>query len=187
MNSSGVEDAWIAAGWYDSSCLIREVFECGNMKRSLEAHEATLLAINQLLIKSVLDKRKNDTHKQLLPHIISLRTEIVKPSGYEKMFKIFWNQLKDDLNFLNLNREVQQYAEQKNEDKMFSFLMVYSNMVRRLFLFIEASRIRNWEQHLDAAEDLIPDLAAMNRVKYRRMLPVYVTEMRHLRENDEIS
>ena len=91
------------------------------------------------------------------------------------------------MNFLNLNREVQQYAEQKNEDKMFSFLMVYSNMVRRLFLFIEASRIRNWEQHPDAAEDLIPDLAAMNRVKYRRMLPVYVAEMRHLRENDEIT
>ena len=60
-------------------------------------------------------------------------------------------------------------------------------MVRRLFLFIEASRIRNWEQHLDAAEDLIPDLAATNRVKYRRMLPVYVAEMRHLRENDEIT
>ena len=68
LNSSGVEDAWIAAGWYDSSCLIREVLEFGNMKRSLEAHEATLLAINQLLIKSVLDDRKNDTHKQLLPH-----------------------------------------------------------------------------------------------------------------------
>ena len=65
--------------------------------------------------------------------------------------------------------------------------MVYSNMVRRRFLFIEASRIRNWEQHLDAAEDLIPDLAAMNRVKYRRMLPVYVAEMLHLRENNEIT
>ena len=60
-------------------------------------------------------------------------------------------------------------------------------MVRRLFLFIEVSRIRNWEQDLDAAEDLIPDLAAMNRVKYRRMLPVYVAEMRRLRENDEIT
>ena len=26
LNSSGVEDAWIAAGWYDNPCLIREVF-----------------------------------------------------------------------------------------------------------------------------------------------------------------
>ena len=49
----------------------------------------------------------------------------MKPSGYEKMFKIFWNQLKDDMNFLNLNREVQQYAEQNNEDKMFNGIFKY--------------------------------------------------------------
>ena len=188
LNSSGIGEAWMAAGWYDSGCLIREVLECGNMKRALEAHEASLLTINHLLIESVFNNKTYfyETHKKLLPQILELRAEVEKQNGGKERFKKLWDQLRNDKIFRDLDDSVQKFVEHKKKDKMFLFLMLYSNMIRRLLLFIEASRVRNWEQHLAAAEDLIPDLAAMNRLKYRRLMPVYIADMYHLRESDPL-
>ena len=33
IDGLGISDAWIQAGWYDSEALIRQVLDCGNMKR----------------------------------------------------------------------------------------------------------------------------------------------------------
>ena len=50
INSSGIEDAGLEAAWYDSECLIRQILDCKHMKRAIEAHEATYIAINVILL-----------------------------------------------------------------------------------------------------------------------------------------
>ena len=55
-------------------------------------------------------------------------------------------------------------------------------MVERLFLFRYAVRSRNWMLHLKSTEDLIGDVISLDRIKYRRMLPVYLAEMKGLQD-----
>ena len=38
ISGSGIDDSWIAAGWFDSQCLVRQVLECSNMKRANSTH-----------------------------------------------------------------------------------------------------------------------------------------------------
>ena len=42
----------MAAEWFDSPCVVRQVIECSNMKRSLSALE--LIAISVLLLKEIV-------------------------------------------------------------------------------------------------------------------------------------
>ena len=53
-------------------------------------------------------------------------------------------------------------------------------MVERLFQFIHASRARDWHLYLFAAEELCVDITSVDRLKYRRLLPVYIIDMKHL-------
>ena len=57
-------------------------------------------------------------------------------------------------------------------------------MVSVLLEFINASRSRNWLVHLNTLEEIIPYVTSMDRIKYHRMLPVYLSDMRALEERD---
>ena len=35
ISGSGIDNAWLSAGWFDSSCLLWQVIECVNMKRAI--------------------------------------------------------------------------------------------------------------------------------------------------------
>lgn len=50
-------------------------------------------------------------------------------------------------------------------------------MVRRLLYFIQASRNRNWLQHLSTGEAMMQDLISMDRCKYRKGFLVYLADM----------
>ena len=54
INSSGIEDAWLEAAWYDSECIIRHILDCKHMKRAIEAHEA--IAMNVIILRSIVNK-----------------------------------------------------------------------------------------------------------------------------------
>ena len=56
INSFGIEDAWLEAAWYDSECVIRQILDCKHMKRAIQAHEATYIAINVILLRSIVKK-----------------------------------------------------------------------------------------------------------------------------------
>ena len=46
---------WMKVG----PCVVRQVFECRNMKRAISAHEKTLLAIGTLLLRSPMQDFKD--------------------------------------------------------------------------------------------------------------------------------
>ena len=50
--------------------------------------------------------------------------------------------------------------------------------------FVHASRFKNWLMHLSAVDQMIPAIIAMDRIKYRRMLPVYLADMLQLEHDD---
>ena len=57
-------------------------------------------------------------------------------------------------------------------------------MVTILFKFINAFRSRNWLAHLNTLEKVMPYTIAMDRIKYRRMPPVYLSDMWALEERE---
>ena len=67
-----------------------------------------------------------------------------------------------------------------SDNQQFQFLRVYMRMVERFFQFIHATRARDWLLYLSAAEELCVDITSMDRLKYRRLLPVYIADMKHL-------
>ena len=54
ITSSGIEEAWKGAGWFDGLSVIRQILECKHMRRALEAHEATLVTFLCIGLKTVL-------------------------------------------------------------------------------------------------------------------------------------
>ena len=36
ISGSGIDNAWLSAGWFDTSCLVRQVIDCVNMKSQYE-------------------------------------------------------------------------------------------------------------------------------------------------------
>ena len=56
INSSGIEDAWLEAAWYDSECIIIQILDCKHMKRAIEAYEATYIVINVIILRMLENK-----------------------------------------------------------------------------------------------------------------------------------
>ena len=64
--------------------------------------------------------------------------------------------------------------------------MGFVPLVKRLFTFIEAVRSRNWELYLSSFEALIKDFTSFDRIKYRRWSAVYLADMYHLRDSEDM-
>ena len=69
------------------------------------------------------------------------------------------------------------YKKSTNNEFLLEVLLVYIRMVKRLLNFIQASRSRNWSLHLKSSEEMMLNFSSMNRMKYRKMWPVYIADM----------
>ena len=54
IDSSGLDDALMNAKWFDSKLLLRQVKDSSNIKGVIVAHEATLIAVNMLILQEIL-------------------------------------------------------------------------------------------------------------------------------------
>ena len=81
---------------------------------------------------------------------------------------------------IDFRKEFDLFRESRCNNYQFHFLTIYSNMVRRLLSFIQASRNRDWLQHLQAGEDMLKDFISMDRCKYRKGWLVYLADMKDL-------
>ena len=179
---SGIDSAWISANWFDGECVVRQVLECKHMKRALEAHGCTTLAISTLILEHIL---REYPHEILMSfkHIETIIRELQEGINSQKWslvlraFENFYS-LMDEL---KVNELLVKFDEKCAESKQYQFLKIYQKMVvERLFTFIEASRTRKWKLHLPAAEDLMKDFCSMDHIKHRRMWAVYITDMKQL-------
>ena len=81
---------------------------------------------------------------------------------------------------------LKEFDDERQGNLQYKMVSTYMRMVERLLIFIHASRSRNWELHLCSTEELVRDITSMDRIKYRRMLPVYLAEMYALKRTDPI-
>ena len=90
----------MAAEWFDSPCVVRQVIECSNMKRSLSALEPTIIAISVLLLKEiVVDLKDKMTAKcdiflkfidEFRSAIMNEETFSVNRDDFMSVWKNFW-------------------------------------------------------------------------------------------------
>ena len=80
--------------------------------------------------------------------------------------------------------KLQEFNNEMQNNYQFRYTRIYMNMIERLFTFIRAKRSRNWYLYLSALKDIIPDIMSMDRIKYRRVLPVYLGVMNEIEHSD---
>ena len=178
----------MAAEWFDSESLIRQVKECTNMKRALAAHEATMIAANIMIMQAAITffEEHQWYNEEILQAIIRARDAFQHNSElYSGRFKESWINLQEKLRDLKLEENIGEFVRSNRQNRLLQFLVKYVQMVTRLFTFIEATRSRNWKLHLDSLEDMIADFASMNRINYRRYAATYIADMRHLEFDDK--
>ena len=126
IGGSGIDNAWLSAGCFDSSCLVRQVIECVNMKRAISTFESTYIAMNTLLLKEVFA----DYHQELLEDRTELYTLIMKIESDNVQFvKLIWNSLSMKLESLDIEEKLNTVIEKRKENKILQFILGFCRLV----------------------------------------------------------
>lgn len=185
IDCSGIDDSWLSAEWFDSESLLRQVKDCSNMKRALATHEATFIAMQTFIIKETVSwYGESFSGSELFDIIESARNSAKPGSADQEKFREAWCRMKSILDTWDLENKVTAFVKAHQNNCLLQFFVKYCDMVTRLMTFIEATRSRNWQLHLDSLEDMIPDFASMDRINYRRLTPVYIADMKFLKTDD---
>ena len=186
ISNSGLEDAWVEAEWFDSDAVVRQVIECKHMKRAVEAHEETLVAIEILQLIEMLKTSPEYfcEYANDLIQIVSDLNNAMSDKKYSTLKEMFYK-FQILMSNMDLKQKWDSFRESKVNNLQFHFFTIYTNMVKRLLEFIQASRTRNWPQHLSAGEALMKDFISMDRIKYRKGWLVYIADMKNLEENNK--
>ena len=139
-------------------------------------HENTLVAIYILYLRDLITE-SNERHSS--NENIKSIIEALGSSNFEDI-KVAITTLKNTVCDKNVVEKLGRFEENRKNNTNFQFLMNYKDMVAILFEFINASRSRNWLAHLNTLDEIIPYVTAVDTIKYRKMLPVYLSDMRAL-------
>ena len=156
------------------------------MKRAVEAHEDTMIAV-QIVQLIEMFKSFPEYFCENDPEIIQVITDFNQAmSEYQcSVFKELFLRFQDLMLNVNFKEKWDAFRQSKASNLQFEFFTIYTNMVRRLLEFIQASRARNWMQHLSAGEALMKDIISMDRIKYRKGFIVYLADMKNLQNSNE--
>ena len=158
---------------------------CKHTKRAITAHVITLLALYNMYFEAVAKDNQQMFDEEMGESLEAVHClNIACQSGDEKNIQECHSVLVRSLDKVNVQTFLSGFDESRANNYQFKAMRVYMRMVERLLLFIHASRERDWILHLAAAEDLIKDLVSMDRIHYRRLMPVYIANMRRLEEED---
>ena len=85
---------------------------------------------------------------------------------------------------IKIDSALEDFKSEKEGNFMFHFISCYLEMLSHIFDFIYASRARDWNLHLSSLQKMMPAIMMMDRVKYRRWIPVYLADMIELKNSD---
>ena len=184
LENTGIDDAWLKSQLI-GPCTIRQVVNCSHMKRALIVHEATLLAMHELYVTALIKENPNiffAKHKELTQNVVNLNQALSNDDleNIPSIHAVFHD------NLLAIDNIINSFDCERTNNSQCQMIKTYMRMVERLLLFIHASRSRNWKLHLSTTEELMRDITSMDRIKYRRMLPVYLAEMYALESSDPL-
>ena len=146
----------------------------------ISAHENTLVAIYILYLRGLITESNEpqSSHESMKLIIEALG------SSNSKDIKVAKTTFKNALCDKNVVEKLERFEGNRKNNTTFQFLMKYKDMVTILFKFTNVFRSRNWLAHLNTLEEIVPYVTAIDTIKYRRMLPVYLSDMRALEERD---
>ena len=138
ISCSGIDDAWMESDWYQSECIVRQVVECQHMKRATDAHEATLIAVNILLLCLMINEYPGEfrTISIDLFTIVRMAKSALETNDFEELQQAFKHLETETVDF---ETKLKDMRDRKRGNMMFQLLMIYRAMVIRLFTFIETN------------------------------------------------
>ena len=81
----------------------------------------------------------------------------------------------------NVMEEFQTWKQRRSKDAMFRATLNYMHRVEVVLFFVAASRNADMTLHLAAGEQLSNLFFSMDRIKYKRLWPRYISDMHDLR------
>ena len=72
-------------------------------------------------------------------------------------FTSAWEKFCEQVDGLELKEKIQMTIEKRKDNKTLEFLIRFVRLVKKLFTFIEAVRLRDWDLYLSSFEAMIKD------------------------------
>ena len=154
ISNTGLEEAWLEAKWFDSDAVVRQVLECKHMKRAVEALEETMLAVELVQLREMMQTNPTEflNESEMIFETVENINIALSEHNYESFSHLF-TQFEQVLDLNGFRKKFETYRESKSGNFQFNFFTIYTKMVQRLLSFIQASRNGNWLQHLSTGDD----------------------------------
>ena len=121
--SSGMEDAWVEAEWFDSYCVVQQVIDCKHMKRAVEVMEASMIATK------IIKWKEMRTFEGIFNTITNLRDAMdFDHNDFGPLFQKL-NEILRDKKFM---QKWASFEATKINSFQFRFLSIFCNMIQRL-------------------------------------------------------
>lgn len=183
IENSGIDDAWTEADVYGSATT-RQILKCTHYKRSLQAHIYSYVALSEMAIEEFF---KDNPH---LKEVCIVATDKVQTACREHDKALKAESVKKASNCLlqviideNLVERLQEWETSRSKNAMFKAMMNYLHRVEVILHFVAASRNADFNLHLQAGEELSKIFFAMDRIKYKRLWPRYISDMYALKSS----
>ena len=160
------------------SVTVDQVLNCGHMKRAVNIHEVTLISIYSIIMREF--KREHPSifcgPNGKIFELINKLNNACKLKNWSLVSDLNTTLL-NELHRVKIFEHLSDFYEKRHQNYMSRVFCTNTRMVERLLAFIRATRERDWVLHLNSVNDFIKDITSMDRIKYRRMLPVYLADM----------
>ena len=174
MTNSGLDASWIEADMYGSTTC-KNILDGGHVKRAVEAHSVTLLALFRLYVGSLFegDFEGDEIVRQgsdALNSAFESQSDII-----ETHHRVF-----HELKSIDILQQMQNFDRQAGVNPMLFAMRQYMEMVLVMLQFIKSFHTANWILHLDSLERFTKYFFAMDKLNYSRMIPLYLAQMRQV-------
>ena len=178
VEHSGIDMCWVESELYGPS-TVRQILDGNHVKRGENAHITTLQALFTLYQEAFFKQ-----HQELREILQSLAQELCdacKDSTRDGVKKAHMDMV-SAIGNLNILEKMSSFEAANTSNPMFKVMRHYIAM--EMLAFIRAVRTGDWPLHLLTLEMVTKYFFAHDKIKYARMIPVYLAEMSSLKASD---
>ena len=125
IEGSGIDQSWVKSGWFGEN-TVKQVLTCSHIKRALDAHESTVIALYVLYLRSFFMENTDllIDFENNLSIITKLRSENIEE------VRMTFSVLQEFLNEPQIKDKLQCFDQKRQNNAEFKFLMTYMEMVK---------------------------------------------------------
>ncbi len=180
IENSGIDEAWLEADVYGPATT-RQILKCTNYKRCISAHIYTYTALYELVIAEFFAEKPTSRRLHRVGKARSSRCSDSDKGERANNVKDATCTMRQVLADNRIQEQFEVWERKKSENAMFKSMMNYLHQVEVILHFIAASRNADHQLHLEASEKLSSLFFAMDRIKYKRLWPRYLSDMQKLK------